>query len=97
MYDTSEAIYLLSQENKDISGFTTENLERIEEALEEMKLLKVIDAARHGGHKNSVNKLIWTSFDNQLISGSDDKNISVWKITMISSIDSVILHISLHS
>lgn len=48
--------------------------------LEEMKLLKVIDAARHGGHKNSVNKLIWTSFDNQLISGSDDKNISVWTI-----------------
>jgi len=48
--------------------------------LEEMKLLKVIDAARHGGHKNSVNKLIWTDFEDQLISGSDDKNISVWKI-----------------
>ncbi len=48
--------------------------------LDEMKLLKVIDATRHGGHKNSVNKLIWSPFENQLISGSDDKNISVWTI-----------------
>ena len=48
--------------------------------LDELKLLKVIDAARHGGHKNSVNKLLWSNYENQLISGSDDKNISVWTI-----------------
>lgn len=48
--------------------------------LDELKLLKVIDSARYGGHKNSVNKLIWTHFEDQLISGSDDKNISVWTI-----------------
>ena len=35
----NQAIYLLLQENNDTSGFTTEGLERIEEALGEMKLL----------------------------------------------------------
>jgi WD40 repeat protein len=45
-----------------------------------LKLLKVLDATRHGGHKNSVNKLIWSSFDDLLVSASDDKNISIWKI-----------------
>ena len=35
----NHAIYLLFKENNDTKGFTTENLERIEEALEEMKLL----------------------------------------------------------
>lgn len=47
---------------------------------EDLILLKVIDAARYGGHKNSVNKLIWTPFEDQLVSASDDKNISIWKI-----------------
>jgi WD40 repeat protein len=45
-----------------------------------LKLCKVLDASRHGGHKNSVNKLIWSSFDDLLISASDDKNLSIWKI-----------------
>jgi WD40 repeat protein len=43
-------------------------------------LLKVIDRARHAGHGTSVNKLLWTSFNNQLISASDDRTISVWDI-----------------
>jgi WD40 repeat protein len=43
-------------------------------------LRKVLDASRHGGHKNSVNKLIWSSFDDLLVSASDDKNLSIWKI-----------------
>lgn len=46
----------------------------------EIKLLKVIDKARHTGHGTSVNKLLWTSFNNQLISASDDRSISVWGI-----------------
>ncbi len=46
----------------------------------EMKLLKVIDKARHAGHGTSVNKLLWTSFDNQLVSASDDRTISIWDI-----------------
>jgi WD40 repeat protein len=46
----------------------------------EMKLLKVIDKARHAGHGTSVNKLLWTSFNNQLISASDDRTLSVWQL-----------------
>lgn len=44
------------------------------------RLLKVIDRARHAGHATSINKLLWTNFNNQLISASDDKRISVWDI-----------------
>lgn len=47
---------------------------------EKMQLLKVIDKARHAGHGTSVNKLWWSSFNNQLISASDDRSISVWEI-----------------
>jgi WD40 repeat protein len=45
---------------------------------EELKLLKVIDKARHAGHGTSVNKLLWTPYFNQLVSASDDRTISVW-------------------
>lgn len=47
----------------------------------EMKLLKVIDKARHAGHGTSVNKLLWSLFSNQLISASDDRSISVWEMS----------------
>jgi WD40 repeat protein len=47
---------------------------------EELKLLKVIDRARHAGHGTSVNKLLWTSHQDQLVSASDDRKISVWQI-----------------
>ncbi|GAB3952168.1 hypothetical protein GCM10028805_33640 [Spirosoma harenae] len=43
------------------------------------RLLKVVDRARHAGHGTSVNKLLWVD-QNQLISASDDRTISVWKI-----------------
>jgi hypothetical protein len=46
----------------------------------ELKLLKVIDRARHGGHRTSVNKLLWTSYNDQLLSASDDRTISVWHL-----------------
>lgn len=45
-----------------------------------LKLLKVIDRSRHGGHATSVNKLLWTSYHDQLLSASDDRSISVWQI-----------------
>ncbi|WP_370469321.1 WD40 repeat domain-containing protein [Nibrella viscosa] len=45
------------------------------------RLLKVVDRARHAGHGTSVNKLLWTAYQNQLLSGSDDRTISVWEIT----------------
>lgn len=43
------------------------------------KLLKVIDKSRHAGHATSVNKLAWLT-QNLLLSCSDDKKISLWKI-----------------
>jgi len=47
---------------------------------EKLKLLKVIDKARHAGHGTSVNKLLWTSYQNQLLSASDDRTVSAWNI-----------------
>ncbi len=46
----------------------------------EFRLLKVIDKARYAGHGTSVNKLYWTSFQDRLLSASDDRAISVWDI-----------------
>jgi WD40 repeat protein len=48
--------------------------------LEELRLLKVIDRARHAGHGTSVNKVLWSSHHDQIISASDDRTISVWNI-----------------
>jgi WD40 repeat protein len=44
-----------------------------------MKLLKVIDFVRAGGHRHSVNTLCWIN-NNRLASGSDDKTIIVWDV-----------------
>jgi WD40 repeat protein len=44
------------------------------------KLLKVIDIARHAGHGTSVNKLLWSTYEDFLISCSDDRTISVWDL-----------------
>jgi len=48
--------------------------------IKELKLLKVIDRARHEGHRTSVNKVLWTSHYDQLLSASDDRTISVWHL-----------------
>ncbi len=45
---------------------------------DQLKLLKVIDKARHAGHGTSVNKLLWTAHDGQIVSASDDRTISIW-------------------
>ena len=45
-----------------------------------LRLLKVIDRARHAGHGTSVNKLLWTGYHDQLASASDDRSISVWQL-----------------
>jgi len=50
---------------------------------EDLKLLKVIDKGRHAGHGTSVNKLLWTSFNNQLVSASDDRSISAWDLLFL--------------
>jgi WD40 repeat protein len=49
-------------------------------ALGELKLLKVIDRARHAGHGTSVNKLLWMPYRSQLLSASDDRSVSAWDI-----------------
>jgi len=48
----------------------------------EMRLLKVIDKGRHAGHGTSVNRVLWTTHNNCLLSASDDRTISVWDITL---------------
>jgi len=47
----------------------------------ELKLLKVIDKARHAGHGTSVNKVFWSTHNNEIISCSDDRTISVWNLS----------------
>jgi len=47
---------------------------------EQLKLLKVIDKARHAGHGTSVNKLYWSQYHNRLVSCSDDRTISIWDL-----------------
>lgn len=44
------------------------------------KLLKVIDKARNAGHGTSINKVIWSTYQGQVISISDDRTISIWQI-----------------
>jgi WD40 repeat protein len=46
---------------------------------ETLKLLKVLDKARHAGHGTSVNRLHWLS-EESLVSASDDRSLSLWKI-----------------
>ncbi|MFK7775252.1 MAG: WD40 repeat domain-containing protein [Saprospiraceae bacterium] len=48
---------------------------------ENFQLLKVIDTIRNGGHINSVNTLLWSKYNNWLISGSDDRSLIIWEIT----------------
>jgi WD40 repeat protein len=50
--------------------------------IEEVKLLKVINTIRYGGHLNSVNTLYWTPHNNWLISGSDDRSLMIWDINL---------------
>ncbi len=43
-----------------------------------LRLLKVIDRARHAGHGTSVNNTLW--LNDSLISASDDRTISAWDL-----------------
>jgi WD40 repeat protein len=42
------------------------------------QLLKVVDTMRHGGHINSVNRLLW--LPDCLVSCSDDKTVMLWRV-----------------
>lgn len=47
---------------------------------ETFKLLKVIDKARYAGHGTSINKVLWSTYNQQIISISDDRKISIWNL-----------------
>lgn len=47
---------------------------------ESLTLLKVIDKARHAGHANSVNRLLWSSYKQRMLSASDDRTIASWDV-----------------
>lgn len=49
--------------------------------LGKMRPVKTIDLS-NGGHKNSVNKLLWSDFNDYLISTGDDRSIKVWNIEL---------------
>jgi WD40 repeat protein len=44
----------------------------------DFRLLKVVDTVRHGGHINSVNRLLW--LPGCLVSCSDDRTAMLWQV-----------------
>ena len=44
-------------------------------------LRKVVDTIRYGCHIRSVNSLFWSTFNDYLVSVSDDRSVIVWKIS----------------
>ena len=44
------------------------------------ELIKVINKEKFQSHKSSINKLLWSTYKNQLISSGDDRNIMVWEV-----------------
>jgi WD repeat-containing protein 61 len=44
------------------------------------KLVKVIDKARNAGHGTSINKILWSTHSDHIVSVSDDRTISIWQI-----------------
>jgi WD40 repeat protein len=49
------------------------------------KLLKVIDKARNAGHGTSINKVVWSTYNGNVIAVSDDRTISIWQIQVNNS------------
>lgn len=61
--------------------YATGSMDKMIRIWEEGKLrpTKTIDL-KTGGHTNSVNKLLWSDYNNYLISTGDDRSIKVWKV-----------------
>lgn len=49
---------------------------------ESYRLLKVIDKARHASHGTSVNRVLWTPYQQQLVAASDDRTLTVWHVEL---------------
>jgi WD40 repeat protein len=47
---------------------------------DDFRLIKSLDAAKSGGHINSVNRIAWSEDGSELYAASDDATISVWTI-----------------
>ena len=47
----------------------------------EVELLLRISPGEQDGHTNSVNKLMWSNYNNYLLSTGDDRTIKVWEIS----------------
>jgi WD repeat-containing protein 61 len=50
---------------------------------ENFEMLMRIDKTEHEGHNHSVNNLLWSDFNNCLVSTGDDKAIMVWEISRL--------------
>lgn len=48
--------------------------------VENRKLLKVIDKARNAGHGTSINKVLWSTYSQHIVSVSDDRTIAIWQL-----------------
>ncbi|MEL7122057.1 MAG: WD40 repeat domain-containing protein, partial [Bacteroidota bacterium] len=53
--------------------------------LENWELLKVLEPVRDKAHVNSVNDLLWSEYDDVLISCSDDRSLILWKVNAIKN------------
>jgi WD40 repeat protein len=69
-----------SPDGKHFASCSLDKTVKIGEA-DTFRLLKVIDRVRSGGHATSVNKLFWSTFQNRLVSCSDDRTLAVWDLT----------------
>jgi len=47
---------------------------------ESFELLRVINKEKDESHRSSVNKLLWSNYNNLLISASDDRSIIAWSV-----------------
>lgn len=76
------AIYsiVFSPNNKWMATASMDKVIRIWDA-NTFELKKEINRKDHGGHTNSVNKLLWSNYNDYLISASDDRTVMIWKIT----------------
>ncbi len=43
------------------------------------QFIQKLDAEKSGGHINSVNKILWSPFNEYIISGSDDRSLMIWE------------------
>jgi len=73
IFSPDKKFFATGSRDKTIKIWDTENFE----------MLLRIDKMEHEGHSHSVNKLLWSDFNNYLVSTGDDKAIMVWKINQL--------------